>query len=312
MKNAQSILVLILCFGIEVAFGQRPAYLRKDSIRSSLDGHVEVFYYDKSASPQAAPLLVQLHSWSTTSHSTFTLAEEARAKNWNFILPNFRGENHTPKACCSDFAIADIDEAIDWAIKNMHVDSKRIYVVGVSGGGYATFAMYMKSRHRIHSFAAWCGISDLSAWYWQSLERKNKYAGDIIRCTDAGDTFNEQKAKDRSPLFWHTPTKQRKKSVLQIYAGIHDGYSGSVPISQSIHFYNKLLRDYKEKNTSNYVSPADLETMLKNQSFSSTDTRSKIGDRVIHYQKSSKNISLTVFEGGHEILPKVALDLFWQ
>lgn len=309
MKYVKMIILLVLCFEGEIASAQRPEFLKKDSINSSLDGNIEVFYYIKSISPKAAPLLVQLHSWSTSSHSTFTLAKEARAKNWNYILPNFRGENNTPKACCSKFAIADIDEAIDWAIKNMNVDAKQIYIVGFSGGGYATLAMYMKSRHKIHSFSAWCGISDLTAWYWQSLERNNKYASDIIKCTDAGETYNEQKAKDRSPLFWETPVKHRKQSVLQIYAGIHDGYTGAVPISQSINFYNKLLTDAKEKDISRYVSQADLETMLKTQAFSSADTLRTIDKRVIHYQKSSKKISLTIFEGGHEILRNVVLDL---
>jgi dipeptidyl aminopeptidase/acylaminoacyl peptidase len=151
MINIKKI-VVVICFAAELALAQRPDFLKKDSIRSSLDGNIEVFYYAKSTSKKPAPLLVHLHSWSTTSHSTFTFAKEARAKNWNYILPNFRGANNTPKACCSNFAIADIDEAIDWAIKNMNVDSKQIYVIGFSGGGYATLAMYMKSRHTIHSF----------------------------------------------------------------------------------------------------------------------------------------------------------------
>lgn len=310
MKNIKIIILLLLCCGDEIASAQRPDFLKKDSINSSLDGNIEVFYYDKSASQKAAPLVVELHSWSNSSHSqTGILAQHVRAKNWNYILPNFRGVNNTPKACCSQFAIADIDEAIDWAIKNMNVDAKRIYIVGYSGGGYATFAMFMKSRHKIHSFSSWCGISDLTTWYWQSVERKNRYGPDIIKCTDAGETYNEQKAKERSPIYWKTPLKQRKKSVLQIYAGIHDGYTGSVPISQSINFYNKLLTDAKEKDTSRYVSQADLETMLKTQTFQSPDTVKTIGNRVIHYQKFSKKFSLTIFEGGHEILSSVALDL---
>lgn len=310
MKNIKIIILLLLCGGQEIASAQRPDFLKKDSINSSLDGNTEVFYYDKSASQKAAPLVVELHSWSNSSHSqTDILAQHARAKNWNYILPNFRGVNNTPKACCSQFAIADIDEAINWAIKNMNVDAKRIYIVGHSGGGYATLAMFMKSRHKIYSFSSWCGISDLTTWYWQSVERKNRYGPDIIKCTDAGETYNEQKAKERSPLYWKTPLKQRKKSVLQIYAGIHDGYTGSVPISQSINFYNKLLTDTKEKDTSRYVSLADLETMLKTQTFPSPNTVKTIGNRVIHYQKFSKKISLTIFEGGHEILRSVALDL---
>ena len=310
MKNIKIAILSILSFCGEIVSAQRPDFLNKDSINSSLDGNIEVFYYDKSASKKAQPLVVELHTWSNSSHSqTDILAQHVREKNWNYILPNFRGINNTPKACCSQFAIADIDGAIDWAIKNMNVDAKRIYIFGFSGGGYATFAMFMKSRHKIHSFSSWCGISDLTTWYWQSVERKNRYGSDIIKCTDSGETYNEQKAKDRSPLYWKMPLKQRKKSVFQIYAGVHDGYTGSVPISQSINFYNKLLTDTKEKDTSRYVSQADLETMLKTQTFASPDTVKKIANRVIHYQKSSKKISLTIFEGGHEILRSAALDL---
>jgi dipeptidyl aminopeptidase/acylaminoacyl peptidase len=294
----------------ETASAQRPDFLKKDSIHSSLDGNTEVFYYDRSASEKAAPLVVELHSWSNSSHSqTDILAQHVRAKNWNYILPNFRGVNNTAKACCSEFAIADIDEAIDWAIKNMHVDTRRIYIVGYSGGGYATFAMFMKSRHKIRSFSSWCGISDLTTWYSQSVERKNRYGPDIIKCTDAGETYSEGKAKERSPLYWKTALKKRKNSVLHIYAGIHDGYTGSVPISQSINFYNKLLTDAKEKDTSRYVSLPDMETMLTTQTFPSAGTVKTIGNRVIHYKKFTKKISLTIFEGGHEILRSVALDL---
>jgi pimeloyl-ACP methyl ester carboxylesterase len=310
LRNGKVIILLILCFGGEIASAQRPDFLNKDSIHSSLDGNIEVFYYDKSASKKAQPLVVELHSWSNSSHSQpDILAQQAHEKNWNYILPNFRGVNNTPKACCSQFAIADIDEAIDWALKNMNVDSKRIYIVGYSGGGYATFAMYMKSRHKIHSFSSWCGISDLTTWYWQSVERKNRYGPEIIKCTDAGEIYNEQKAKERSPLYWKTPIKQRKKSVFQIYAGIHDGYTGSVPISQSFNFYNKLLTDTKEKDTSRYVSQGDADLMLKTQTFPSPDTIKTIGNRAIHYRKVSKKITLTIFEGGHEILRSVALNL---
>jgi dienelactone hydrolase len=309
MKNIKFIVFWVLCLAGEMALAQRPDFLKKDSISSSLDGNREVFYYNKSSSPKVAPLLVHLHSWSTTSHSTFTLANEAQAKNWNYILPNFRGVNNTSKACCSQFVIADIDETIDWAIKNMKVDPKQIYVIGFSGGGYATMAMYMKSRHKIKSFSAWCGISDLNAWYQQSVERNNKYVPEIIKCTDAGEVFNEQKAKERSPLHWEKPLTSRKRSRLQIYAGIHDGYTGPVPISQSIDFYNKLLTDTKEKDLTRYVSQADFETMLKAQAFPTSNTLGQIEDRIIHYKKFSGKNSLTIFEGGHEILKNAALEL---
>jgi dienelactone hydrolase len=299
-----------------LAFGQnpgkvpRPDYLKKDSITSSLDGYVQTLYYTKTTESKPQPLVVDLHSWSNTDDSQKEiLGDEAYANRWNYILPNFRGVNNHAKACCSDFVIADIDEAIDWAMKNLNVDPKHIYVAGVSGGGYATLAMYMKSRHTIRAFSAWASISDLTAWYPESVERKNRYGPEIIKCIGADGTFDEQKAKDRSPLFWKTPLKKRKKSTLQIYAGIHDGYTGSVPISHSIRFYNKLLTDAGEKDKSRYVSEEDAATMLKTQTLPAQNPPKTIDNRAILYQKSSKKITLTIFEGTHEMLQKVVLEL---
>jgi len=289
---------------------QRPNFLKKDSIHSTLDKNSQVFYYDKSNSSEAKPLLVELHSWSNTADSQKEiLAEQAHSKNWNYILPNFRGVNNHFKACCSEFVINDIDEAIDWALQHMKVDKKNIYIIGNSGGGYATMAMYMKSRHNIRAFSAWSSISDLATWYEESVERKNKYADEIIQCTNANGVLDDQKARERSPLFWETPIKKRRNSALQIYAGIHDGYTGSVPISQSIHFYNKLLIDTGETDDARYVSSNDTSIMLKTQSFPLKKPIKKIDNRAILYQKSSKKITITIFEGTHEILKNVALDL---
>ena len=50
----------------------------------------------------------------------------------------------------------------------------------------------------------------------------------------------------RSPFYMHTPVEKRKNSKLYIYAGIHDGYEGSVPISQSLAFYNKVVADFDQ------------------------------------------------------------------
>lgn len=131
--------------------------LTKGSIKSTIDGNTQLFYYYKSTVKKNMPLIVQLHSWSypVDSLKTIELDIEITSKNYNYLFPNFRGVNNHIKACCSDFVISDIDESIDWAIKNMNVDRSQIYVVGVSGGGYATLAMYMKSRHKINAFSAW-------------------------------------------------------------------------------------------------------------------------------------------------------------
>jgi dipeptidyl aminopeptidase/acylaminoacyl peptidase len=312
----KSLLTWLICIINVCASGQNTnqnklaTLLNKDSINSTLDGNLQVFYYYKSNNKPPQPLIVQLHSWSYPADSLKTIGLDSivKSKNYNYIFPNFRGVNNHSKACCSDFVIADIDEAIDWALKNMNVDKNRIYVIGYSGGGYTTLAMYMKSRHNISGFSAWASISDLVMWYGESIERKNKYANEIISCTGADNIFDTLKAQERSPLFWTTPVKKRKKCVLQIFAGIHDGFNGPVPISQSINFYNKLLSDFRETDTSKYVNNEDLKFMVNTQSFPSSNSSNKIGNRNIRYQKASKKVMLTIFEGGHEILSEQALE----
>jgi hypothetical protein len=312
----KSLLTWLICIinvcgsGQNTNQNQLATLLNKDSINSTMDGNLQVFYYYKSNNKNPQPLIVQLHSWSYPADSLKTIGLDsiAKNKNYNYIFPDFRGVNNHFKACCSDFVIADIDEAIDWALKNMKVDKNRIYVIGYSGGGYATLAMYMKSRHNISGFSAWASISDLVAWYGESIERKNKYATEIVNCIGSNNIFDTLKAKERSPLFWTTPVIKRKKCVLQIFAGIHDGYNGPVPISQSINFYNKLLSDFRETDTSKYVNNKDLKCMVNTRSFPSSNSGNKIGNRTIHYQKASKKVILTIFEGGHEMLSKQALE----
>jgi hypothetical protein len=171
----------------------------------------------------------------------------------------------------------------------------------------------MKSRHTIKAFSAWASISDLVAWYKESVERKNKYAREIISCIGGGSSFDSLKASERSPLVWATPVKKRKKSTLQIFAGIHDGHNNAVvPISQSISFYNKIIHDHREKDSSKYVSKEDEKRMLETQTFPVSDTTRKINGKLIYYQKSSKNVMLTIFEGGHDILSKQALEYIEQ
>jgi len=52
--------------------------------------------------------------------------------------------------------------------------------------------------------------------------------------------------------------------------------------------------------------------MLDTQAFPVSDTTRKIDGKIIYYQKSSKNVMLTVFDGGHDILSKQALEYIEQ
>lgn len=54
------------------------------------------------------------------------------------------------------------------------------------------------------------------------------------------------------------------------------------------------------KDKSRYVSEEDATTLLKTQTFPAQIPAKTIENRAILYQKSSKNITLAIFEGKHE------------
>jgi predicted alpha/beta-fold hydrolase len=113
-------------------------------IMSSIDGTLQHAYFSASHSAAAMPLLVSLHSWGMDYSENDSLAKMAYKQGWNYIHPDFRGPNWTKDACLSDKVIADIDGAIQYAIDNGPVDTKNIFIVGKSGGGYDTLGSYLK------------------------------------------------------------------------------------------------------------------------------------------------------------------------
>ena len=285
-----------------------PIEFSEVEIKSPLDEALQKAYFYKTKKSNPQPLIISLHTWSGDYTQEDPLVQEILERDWNYIHPDFRGANKTPKACGSKYAIDDIDQAINFALNNSNVDMQNIHVIGVSGGGMATLLSYMNSKHYVSSFSAWVPISDLEAWYYQSFGRENKYAGHILTATSSVDSvLNVEEARRRSPLFMATPRRKRKGSRLTIYAGIHDGYEGSVPVSQSLHFYNKVIKD-NGASDDQLISENEILKLVSMRIYP-TLTDKKIGDRNVIYERNFKNISLILFEGRHEMLTDVALEL---
>jgi esterase/lipase len=276
-------------------------------IKSSKDGSLQKSYFYKSQTKELKPLIVSLHTWSGNYNEYDELAEICKKKDLNYIHPDFRGANQTLQSCCSELALADIDDAITYAIKNSNVDTSKIYVIGVSGGGYATLSTFMKSKHNIKKFSSWAPITDLISWYKECEIRNMYYTKNILDCTGSTNQLNLKNAKLKSPIYWNTPIDKLKDSKLYIYAGIYDG---SVPITHSINFYNKLLNDLSVQDTLSYISPHEkLKLLEKREPLSEFGT---ISGRKICLKKAVNNISLTIFEGNHEMLSEFALNELLQ
>jgi len=287
---------------------QWPEAVRLVEIQSPLDSAIQKAYFYPSTSAEPKPLIVSLHTWSGDYTQQDGLLEQILARDWNYIHPDFRGPNNSPKAMGSKFAIDDIDQAITFALEHTPVKPSEIHVIGASGGAYATLYTYMNTAHNIASFSAWVPISDIEAWYYQSAGRKNKYAQHILSASSQGDTLlNAEEARKRSPLYMMTPTRKRAAAKLMIFAGIHDGYQGSVPITQSLKFYNKVIADFGASED-DFISHDEMIDLVTMRTYPDA-LEENIVDRRIIYKRNYQDISVTIFEGRHEMLTDIALEL---
>lgn len=285
-----------------------PLNFKTVQIQSSADGQFQNARVFSSTQESPQPLIISLHTWSGDFNQEDPLAQEIVLRNWNYIHPNFRGPNNTPQSCASPIALQDIEDAIDFAIRNMNVDTSEVHMIGVSGGAHATLAAYMKLNRQIKSFNAWVPISDVEAWYWESLGRNLKYSSDIKKITSSDEILNTTEARNRSPLYMDFNKELRKGASLLIYAGVHDGYTGSVPISHSIHFFNKILAQTVPKNKDLIISDS-LSLSLITKRMNPDPPESVLGKRKIHLSRQAPGIGLTIFEGRHEMLVPHALSL---
>lgn len=275
------------------------------TIPSSADGLPQAAIVRRAEGKARRPLLVSLHTWSCHASHRDELAARVAEADWNYVRPDFRGPNWTPDACLSDKAISDIDDAIAWGLALENTDPSAVFVAGTSGGGHATLGMYLRSRHRVRAFSAWAPISDLGCWYGESRARKNPYADHILAATRSGKNLDVAEARRRSPLHWDDPPKAER--VLDIATGVHDGFTGSVPIQHSLLFYNKVALALGCTDPSRLVSDADLLDLLVHRRPRAPRDLGEMGGRRIHYRNSWQNVSVTVFEGGHEMITAAAM-----
>ncbi|PWK16621.1 lysophospholipase L1-like esterase [Arcicella aurantiaca] len=285
-------------------------------IPSSLDGKVQKAYLYASRSKSPKPLIISLHTWSGDYTQKDPLTDEILARDWNYIHPDFRGANKTSEAGGSKFVISDIEDAIQYALKHTNASPEDVHIIGVSGGGFATLSAYMNIRYPVKSFSAWAPITDLEAWYWESLGRQQKYAKDIVKIVSQDSTFNKKEAWLRSPLHQSFPKKLRENAQLYIYEGIHDGYTGSVPITHSMNMYNYLVGALKfgiqefamvnnwQNTDSSFVSSSEIIDLVTKRTNPNRDNNNLLFGRDIHLSKKYQNIKLTIFEGGHEQIPQ--------
>lgn len=309
----KSLLGIILA--VALAPSLNGAELAETSIKSSHDGKMEkaLWWTPANSSEKPVPLLVLLHTWSGNYQQKkwkeICLAE-CEQRGWALIHPDFRGPNRRPEACASEAAVQDVLDAVKWIRKQTKVDAQRIYLAGASGGGHMSLMMAGRAPKLWAGVSAWVPISDLAAWQRECQAAKRHYAGEVVKvCGGEPGASAEVDAeyRSRSPLTW---LPQAKGVNLDINAGIHDGHTGSVPVSHSLHAFNTLagVNGQAGKQLS-----FDQITFFRTQRKVPAKIRFKGEDepgrqRKILFRREAGAARVTIFDGGHEGDMKTAVE----
>jgi dienelactone hydrolase len=272
------------------------------------DGVMQKAMWFAPASTVKKPLLVGLHTWSSSFASAggdAVYADWAIAQGWAFEHPDFRGPNWTPLALGSDRAVQDVVEAVEWAKKQTEVDETRIYLVGVSGGGH--MAMLMAGRHPEiwAGVSAWCGIGDVARWHAEHTKngKSDKYAENIVAA------LGKVPAKDDADAWRRSPESCLANAVqvpLDIAHGVHDGRKGSVSFEHSLRAFNASVKPEARLDAAGIASY--YATQALPQGWTPAMPDGSYGLNTPLFRATSGSTRVTIFEGGHEIVHQAALN----
>lgn len=275
------------------------------------DGATQAAMWHRPPEAGKKPLLVGLHTWSSTFASAggdAIYAEWCVKQGWAFLHPDFRGPNHSPSAMGSDRAVQDVVEAVAWAKDHAEIDPERIYLIGGSGGAH--MALLMAGRHPEiwAGVSAWCPITDIARWHQQHVKNgsPDKYARDIetvLGGVPAEDETRRAEAWKRSPLAW---LGQARNVPLDINHGVHDGRLGSVPFTHALRAFNTVAREgdrLDEAALAAYYATRQLPT-----GWDGSAADAVYGAWTPLFRRVSGNVRITIFEGAHEVVHQAALN----
>ena len=280
---------------------------------SSLDGERQplLHWAPPSAADRPTPLLVFLHSWSSDyKQDNSKWLNACAARNWIWLHPNFRGINQSPKACGSQYARQDVLDAITFARQRWNVDSQRIYLAGVSGGGHMALLMAGHHPDQFSAVSAWVGPTDLAEWHRFHTRngKPQKYAVMIEKSLGGAPGTSiavDEDYRDRSPVFHLSHVGDLPVSI---WAGVDDGHTGSVPIRHSLTAFNAIAESHGDAVISEQeIAELSVQKRLKSPLASDSVRDATLGQK-IHLRRQSQDSTITIFEGGHESHPNAALD----
>ena len=272
-------------------------------IKSTADGAQQPCVFIAASSAELRPLLVYLHPW---RHGYDTDSRrwqaEARARDWHFIAPHFRGPNKRPEACASRLARQDVLDAVAFVQQHRAVDADRIYAGGVSGGAHMALVMATEAPTLWAGVSAWCAVTDLGTFYNECVAQGSKAYRHIVKVcggVPGASAKADAEARYRSPLFHMTRALQ---VPLDINHGIRDGQPRGIGIQHSVWAFNALA----EAQGATSIGEEQLAMLCKLEDLRAAAEQDPAYGRTIYVREYAGAARLTLFEGGHEDLPEAA------
>ncbi len=280
--------------------------IREISYLSEADQTMQPAFFAPASGNAPRPLVVALHTWSyrydDSPKDHFFAA--CALRNWHCIYPHFRGPNWLKDACGSDLVVSDLKGAVDFVKANFAVDESRVFLVGGSGGGHASLLMAGRHPELWSAVSSWCPISDLAAWHAQcsKFSNNNRNYAEHIAQACGGDPQTDPaayaEAMHRSPVTWLPDAAG--KVIVDIGTGIHDGHTGSVPVSHTLNAFNSLAAERDRISDEDIAYMEKFEAVPEHLKFNGNDPA--YGEKKVLFRKVSGMVRVTIFEGGHDLI----------
>jgi predicted esterase len=296
-------------FPSSVSWDQTAPEVRAIEIESSADGSKQPALYYDSGSKRKKPLLVALHSWSDNYTQKYSIpyAVWSVQNDWVFIHPDYRGAFNNPASTGSEQAVRDILDAVEYAKKNANIDTSRIYLAGFSGGAMTSLIMAGRHPDVWTAIVAWVPVFNLTQWYEYVLQFPNRhYAWHIISSCGGAPVEGSAAAEEcnrRSPSAY---LQNAKGKDLRIYLGhgINDDFAQP---GHSLQVYNELAdaEDRISENDIEYINQkGEVPSHLAGDY---ADELYKNSGKSLLFRKTSKNVTVSLFNGGHDVLYNAGL-----
>jgi hypothetical protein len=314
---AEIVGVLGIVLSVQPLSGQVPTEPGRHliEVESSVDESYQPSYLilppDFEIEGAERPIVVSLHSWSFGLRQRRQDLEQMVAdRGWLYLFPDFRGRNDNIEACASDIARQDVIDALDWVIRHYRIDEGRVYVTGISGGGFMTLAMVASYPARWTAASAWVPLSDLRAWY--DFHAGDGY-GEMTRQCVGGDPSEDPsisaEMERRSPLH---QLANATDVPLDIAAGRFDGHDGApIPVWHSLAAFNVIAEAVGDPQ----VTSQEIAELTRHDPRLELPTESDAVEdpsfgTPIFLRRHAGKARVTIFDGSHEGIASAAIAWF--